>query len=192
MVGKPRFRSTRLIPLMSNNYLLTCDCGNSVAVGTSQAGQQVNCSCGRRLAVPSLRAIRQLPVAVEKPGSKPATRPGTWNPVKGATFAMGALMVLGGLLVAAHSYSIYSQVSDLRPSTEQYEESLKNIDSMSPADLFDAWNFIKEHGLEEGGPSPYVIVQGIAKEKLQLIYIGLAVAAVGFLVAIIPAIFSRK
>jgi len=107
-------------------------------------------------------------------------------------FAIGALMFLGGLLVAAHSYSIYSQVSDLRPSTEQYEESLKNIDSMSSTELLEAWNFIKDHGLEEAGPSPYVIVQGIAKEKLQLIYIGLAVAAAGFLAAIIPAIFHRK
>ena len=177
---------------MSNNYLLTCECGNSVRVGVSQAGQQVTCSCGRHLAVPSLRAIKQLPLAVEKAGAKPSARRTTWNPAKGAMFAIGALMVLGGLLVVAHSYNIYSQVHDLRPSTAEYDESLKQIDSMSPEELYQAWTIVKEHGLEEAGPSAFMIFQGIARDKLQLIYIGLGVAAAGFVIAILPVLFTRK
>ena len=107
-------------------------------------------------------------------------------------FAVGALMILGGLLVVAHSYDIYSQVHDVRPSTTEYDQSLKAIETMSPEDLYLTWNVVKTHGLEEAGPSEFLIFQRVAEEKLRLIYTGLGIAAAGFVLAIIPVLFTRK
>jgi hypothetical protein len=45
------------------NYLLSCNCGRSVEVSTSMAGEAVRCVCGSELMVPTLRGLRQVPEA---------------------------------------------------------------------------------------------------------------------------------
>ena len=177
---------------MSNNYLLPCDCGNSVPIGVSQAGQQVTCTCGRKLDVPSLRAIRQLPPAVDKAGDKKLSQAATWNPIKGTLFAVGTLLIIGGMSVGAYSFYVYSELAPLRPSTAAYDESIEAIDAMTAAELFEAWNAIKVHGLEEGGVSPFVIARTIAQEKLRWVYVSLLVMGIGLLAAVLPMFIGTK
>lgn len=47
---------------MSVQYKLTCRCGQSYPVNTSQAGRTIDCTCGETLNVPSMLKIKKLPV----------------------------------------------------------------------------------------------------------------------------------
>jgi hypothetical protein len=166
---------------MPDKYLLPCECGQSVTIGISEAGKEVSCTCGRKMVVPSLRMIRQLKPASDAPMPKgPA-----WNPVKGFIFAAGALLAIGGMIVAGHSYFIYSRVVEYQPSSEMLTESLKMIETMDPVELWEAWHFVKDHGLEEAGTSDFAQAKSIAESKLQQSYIGATAAAIGLLLALI-------
>ena len=72
-------------------YLLPCDCGKSVSIGASQAGQTVSCMCGQALDVPAMREIRQL-----EPDEQSETSTGgrRWNATFGAFFAVGRFLSL--------------------------------------------------------------------------------------------------
>lgn len=59
-------------------HLLGCSCGRQHRVAPAQAGQWLDCECGHPLAVPSIRRVRELPLAQEEdslddtpPGSLP-------------------------------------------------------------------------------------------------------------------------
>lgn len=176
---------------MSNKFLLPCECGRSVAVEISQAGQHVACACGKKLAVPSLRSIRKLAPAAEQSGQGSA-RGAAWNPVKGILFAIGALLVIGGLGTAGYSFLIYQRADAFQPSAEAHVESLALIDSLSPLETFEAWHHITEHGLEPAGSSPFAQAQEVAAEKRWLVKFGLSIALAGLVCALAPTIFRGK
>ncbi|TWT30164.1 hypothetical protein KOR34_47220 [Posidoniimonas corsicana] len=78
---------------MATKHLLPCDCGKSIRVEPSQAGDRVVCECGAELDVPPLRQLRDLPLDVQ-PGDAPSARGGgEWS------FRAGVLTA--GLLIAA-------------------------------------------------------------------------------------------
>lgn len=176
---------------MSNKFLLPCDCGRSVAVEVTQAGQRVTCSCGKQLAVPSLRAIRQLPPATNVSNPQKARLP-TWNPIKGVLFAVGAVLVIVGVATAVYSYSIYQQASAFQPSETAYSETLVMIDKMTPSEVFDAWHHITEQGLEPAGSSPFAKAQEVALEKRRMMSIAVAMTVAGLLCALVPAFLRRS
>jgi hypothetical protein len=103
-------------------------------------------------------------------------------------FAIGAALLIVGGIVAGHSWWMYSQMAVIRPSTEQFDQSLAAIDNMSAAELFDVWHAAKEHGLEETGTSLFAIWGDEARTKFQTFVAGLAVAIVGALIAAVSVI----
>lgn len=174
---------------MATQYLLSCECGQSVPVVTSQAGQQVTCSCGKKLTVPSLRAIRQLPTANDSTADLPS---GTWGPTRGALFAIGAVMFLVGGVIAAHSWWTYSQAAAVQPSSQYFDESLAAIDGLTASEMLDTWHLVKEHGLEKPGTSIFAIWGGVAREKLHTLVASSTVALVGVLLAVISAVTRAR
>jgi hypothetical protein len=166
---------------MSDKYLLPCECGQSVPIGISEAGKEVSCVCGRKLPVPTLRAIRQLQPAQ----TSISTTPPSWNPAKGFIFAVGALLLIGGLIVAVHSYFVYSNVVKYKPSSADLDYSLEIIEQMTATDLWDAWHFVKQHGLEAPRSSDFAMAQDMANAKLRQAYIGSIVALVGLVCALV-------
>jgi hypothetical protein len=117
-------------------------------------------------------------------------RDGNWSPMKGTLFAVGILLILGGLIVAARSYWIYSQYAQFQPSTEQFDESLEAIDGMSAPELLETWKFVKEVGLDLEGGSPFVRAREMANEELLLVYAGLIAATIGLFAALGPVLVS--
>ena len=173
---------------MSDQFLLPCECGQTLPIGISQAGQELTCSCGRSITIPSMRAIRQLqPV---KAATKAPEK--TWNPVKGFIFGIGALLIIGGLVTAGHSYFVYSQVVDYKPSSAELSMQLEEIDKLSAPNLWELWHLNLDHPLEPAGSSPFAILQGMAKDKQQLVYMGLSVALAGLVCAVISLFIPAK
>ena len=68
MATKSRRHATRAGPeslriertgVMAESFVVTCGCGQCLAVGPAMAGGVVDCDCGGRVAVPSLSKLRQ-------------------------------------------------------------------------------------------------------------------------------------
>ena len=66
-------------------HLLPCNCGRSIEVQPSQAGQTISCTCGKSLQIPSMLQVKALPVARDNSTEKiveKTKKPG--NPYKSA------------------------------------------------------------------------------------------------------------
>jgi hypothetical protein len=118
-----------------SKHLLTCECGEKVPVDIGQAGGQVTCSCGRPLNVPTLRNLKQLPVA-ETPASAVAGQ-APWNIKKGF---VAAGLILAGILVAYAAWNHFSE-----PVVPQFDPSVRSaaveqgLEKMTPAESWDMW-----------------------------------------------------
>jgi hypothetical protein len=116
-------------------YLVTCVCGHQLPVELGQAGEQLTCVCGANVAVPTLRQLRQLPVAAAAEPMPPATH--SWGARQGA---ITASLILATLLLLGAAASRYSE----RPLPKFHPEAqIKMVDQFltkkSPAELWQIW-----------------------------------------------------
>ena len=83
--------------MVNTRYLLPCDCGQKIAVETSQAGQRIRCQCGVTHEVPTLRKIVALePLAPESAASNAKT----WGTKQRIALLGASVLVIGlGLMV---------------------------------------------------------------------------------------------
>jgi hypothetical protein len=72
-------------------HLLDCSCGAQHSVTAQQAGGQIACRCGATVAVPTLRKLRELPVA-ERTTTVETAR--GWGP-RMQVATLGGLLALG-------------------------------------------------------------------------------------------------
>lgn len=158
-------------------YLVSCECGQSVAVETTQAGEDVMCSCGRKVGVPALRALRQLPrveVVPEKPPSS------GWSPVHGAVFAAGSLLAVCGLLVGAYALIQESRLDVPGPSEAEVQQWIERIDLLSMEEQWALWVESRDNGLPPG-IAPLARLRQAAVGYRRLASIGLGAALFGLL-----------
>src|SRR5450432_3398339 len=87
-----------------SQHLLTCVCGRQLPVELGQAGEQLRCECGTNISVPTLRQLRQLPVAAEVAPAQVAKR--AWGARQGA---IAASLIFVGLLLMGAGVSRYSE-----------------------------------------------------------------------------------
>jgi hypothetical protein len=85
--------------VMSDRYLVKCDCGRELLVETAQAGRRLTCACGAAVEAPTLRQLKKLPVA---PADYVPERP-TWTWEKAAMF-VGVLLLAGSVVFGAALY----------------------------------------------------------------------------------------
>jgi hypothetical protein len=164
-------------------YLLPCkQCSEKLIVDVSQAGRQLACRCGATQEVPSLRAIRSLePVA--DPGAKPARR--SWNPTRGVLFAVGLVLVLGGLIVAGNAGIQWATATVPPPPAVNVEPVLAEVDALSPAGAWDAWLDLRNNGLGPYMPTAKFMVEAALQHIFRVMVGGLVVAGAGFAMAMV-------
>lgn len=175
---------------MTSQFLLPCNCGQSVPVQLSQAGQTITCTCGRALVVPTMRGIQQLKPAKDIPS--PAHTGASWNPTRGALFGVGACLLLLGLITAAFNYPRYRQFSAFQPSDEYLQESLAFIEKSSPEELLDVWHMVTEHGLGDYESSPFSNARMAARHFRNLTVAGVVAAVCGIFVVGIPILLPAR
>ena len=117
-----------------SKHVLTCDCGQMLAVVTAQAGETVACGCGKTIAVPTLRQLREMPLAEEVSGSTGAAAVGTWGVRQGV---MAVCLIAAALCLVVAGYSRYSQPKLPQFDANLYTERIDRVvETMTP---LDAW-----------------------------------------------------
>jgi len=139
------------------DYLLPCSCGQKTRITAAQAGAAVVCVCGSRLSAPTLRGLRQLEIAPEKPRAKTA---GRWSSVHGALFASGLSIASIGLLFLAFYGLRYVQLGGhpiMRDITDQVVKAEQaRIDKLTPVEALAEWSENVKDGLGEPEEPPWV------------------------------------
>jgi hypothetical protein len=116
-------------------HLVTCVCGRQLSVDLGQAGEQLTCVCGTNVSVPTLRQLRQLPVATAaEPASTAARNWGARQGAIAASFIAATLLLLGA---AASRYTEHP-LPQFHPEaqTQMVEQFLTK---KSPAELWLIW-----------------------------------------------------
>ena len=148
-------------------YLLTCDCGETLKVEQRQAGSAMECSCGRNLAVPTLGQLRDLPVATSLDAE--VGTPG-WSLRQGVFYAAGIIITLTSAIAIVTLLVLISRLKTDRP-TYSFD---RTIESLSPQEAWSAW---KE--LSAGEPSSRRTPDHIAaRQYRRYLYVGLVISGI--------------
>ena len=179
---------------MPARYLLPCECGETVTIEVSQAGQTVTCSCGRSLLAPTLRAIKKLqPAAESAPAAAAEKRASQWNPVAGTTFVGGALLAMIGLIAVGFAYfSLLLLQRNLPVRDEnQVREWLGEIEASEPAQLMTIWHDAVDRGLSDVEGSPWQEYRTESRKYAIVTRIGGVAVVLGVLLAVGSVFLNR-
>lgn len=179
--------------MMSERYLLVCECGRNLPVELGQAGGHIRCSCGREVDVPTLRQLRKLPLA---PADYVADAPAwTWQK---ATMFVGLLLVVAGAVFGAYTRwnRPLKPLDAIALEEKQGAEELRRVlDTARPAEVVRMFNQLKELKLSqyaarlESHPS-YSSYADAIKTYDYWTMIGWSLAGVGVAVIAITHIFG--
>ena len=180
--------------VMSQRYLLPCNCGKSVVIQIGQAGQDVMCLCGQKITVPGMREIRRLPAADATPASKPArTAPGAtgFSPAR-AVFALAISLVFLALTFAGYMWVQRSQLQ-LGPTQQEHRSAEEEfIDAMTPETTWDAWLELRDQGLGDRAPLPFMVSRMLYNDAGRAIWSAMIVAVIAGALAAAAAFVDRK
>jgi hypothetical protein len=167
-----------------SQYLLSCQCGETISVRNQQAGESVRCSCGRVLDVPTLRNLRKLPVVEQ--GQDESVAAG-WTPLRGWLFAIGLPIIL--IAVVAICYCAFERRKlDLdKPPMEVLTRYHRDLTKIGLLDAWNIWTEVQKAPLSRRGTPTYLIHRQRAR---YLRYITMAALGLGLagLVAVAVAL----
>jgi hypothetical protein len=175
---------------MNSHFLLPCECGQTIPIQLSQAGQSIQCGCGRTLSVPNMRGIRQLQTADAIPTKSPSTR--TWNPTRGLIFGIGAISILIGCIVIGYNYPSYRYASAYRPSEDDLQQSLKAIDDSPPEDLWKMWHDASKHGMGDHESSFFVGARRATRRFQRFVITGAVLLGLGVICVTAPLVIPNR
>lgn len=175
---------------MSQHYLLPCSCGQKLRVAPAQAGGQVTCGCGQNLTVPTLRGLRELPIAPPEAVVKPA--PG-WSTTHGIFFSGGIVLAIAGIALIAFHVLRYSQFvgSTVDFSDDVVAAHTAEVDQMSPVQLLEEWTKVSSEGLGEKMTPPWEIAKQMIAANLFWIKAGGAAIILGILMTVLSLFVGR-
>jgi len=176
------FRQKSTAP-MASRYLLPCDCGNSIAVDTAQAGTQVTCSCGASLDVPTMRGLRDLDPVREDHAKEEKSR--GWGAGHGALL-LGLILFIVGAGPALYLYATIPEPPEYDPALDRQIIG-RYVDSLSPAQTWGEYRARR--------PIPTPSLNKFSKQRseweqkvqrtMRWVYVSSAVAALGLVVAVL-------
>lgn len=163
--------------------VLSCECGKKHYVSSSQAGQELQCSCGKIIPVPTLRGMRDLPLAEAAPET-PVTAANRgdsskrqWQGWRGITLAV----TMGCFLIALFSCGWYvlqrTRVDASYTAAQELEAGEAMIDSLDPNALSLTWHAFGQMGMSYKHYPAFYLVQLYAEEQTQYAQIAGAIAA---------------
>lgn len=163
--------------------VLSCECGKEHYVSNSQAGQEIQCSCGKIIPVPTLRRLRDLPLAQAATVQPAATATRgelskrQWQGWRGVTLAV----TMAGFLVATIACGWFSlQRWSIDTSYTVAQELVAGdvmIDSFDPNTLSTMWHNFGQMDMRRKHYPEFYLYQLYAAERTRLAQITGAIAA---------------
>lgn len=163
--------------------VLSCECGKEHYVSSSQAGQEIQCSCGTMIPVPTLRGLRELPlaqVATEQPltaanrGDKSKRQ---WQGWRGITLAI----TMAGFLIAAIFCGRFtlqrSMIDTSYTLTQELDAGGAMFDSFDPNTLSSMWHTFGEIDMRNKFYPIFYRLQLYAANRTRMALISGAIAA---------------
>lgn len=160
-------------------HLVPCECGQAVAVETTQAGDDVTCACGRQVSVPALRSLRQLPRA-DAVADKPKVR--GWSSTQGALFAVGMLLFVCGLVMSAYALLRTFQYDVPPVDQNSVAQWINVIDDLTLDQQWQLWVTARDQGLPQHY-SNVTVMRAVAASYRRFLSVALAIATVGLLLS---------
>lgn len=154
--------------------LLSCECGNQIAVANAQAGRQIVCTaCGTTLQVPTLRGLSELPLAQVPDGSgrsaeqraaiEAAQSAWRW---RGPAMAACATALLGSLLATGFYLWNWSRVDPSFNVETHIADVHAGFDPLDPSRLSEMWDHNSRRSLRRPEPPPYKLINEWAANNL--------------------------
>jgi len=177
---------------MSQQFLLTCSCGQKARITAAQAGAQVKCVCGNSLSVPTLRGIRQLEIA---PPEAAAKRSAAWSPIHGVLFASGLGIASIGVVFLAFFGLRYVQLGasgytrDFTDAVVKAEQ--ERIDRLEPTEALAEWKENVNDGLGQLEEPPWVKANKIMAGYKSFIRASVAALIAGTFLSIVALLLPR-
>ena len=174
------------------HYSLICQCGNSLVISRSQAGQSVKCTaCGQDVVVPTLRNLAELPVAEPPPASGATKRSrvdeaqSTWRGWRGTAIAVAlSVFFIAGLGAA---WSLYQ--SNLAKTDYTVEDEIvagdELFDQMTAEELSVAWSDFQQLQLTYKEPPVFYRMTQFSRSQQTNALIRGSVALIGFGLALL-------
>lgn len=118
---------------MATHYSLPCQCGAVLRVTAAQAGERISCECGAEVEAPTLRQLRELPLAEPETAAS-----GAWGASQGV-LAAGAVIVLA--LLAGAGWLRLTEPAEPTPFDAVARQAAisEGLDQMAPADVWRLW-----------------------------------------------------
>lgn len=172
-------------------YHLTCECGQTIPVTLRQAGNDVSCpACSKPFKVPKLGELRKFPQVISPSDQESASR----SIGMGKRLAFAALCLLAGLgfFVGAFCLIKASTIEVESTMEEHIASDIERLHQTPPGQVTDLWREYMVYGLNDRRPFPY---KRHADEKAawtQRGVIGMSIAGVAIVAAVILARSGRK
>ena len=177
---------------MSTRYLLTCDCGKTIEVATTQAGGRATCACGKETDVPPYSQLASLPIApsseVIDQGRKVAQ---PWGLAQGVI----ALGIIAAILLAIPGMYLRMNMPESPNYTvnAQLIQQANRYKDASPADMWTHWkthlSWLAENGFQHVQTPDWIAYekQRASIHSYSVLFFSLSAAAIAF--AFLFAIF---
>ena len=174
------------------HYRLTCDCGATHLVTTSQAGQQLTCSCGNSLSIPTLRELKQLPAA--DPTYEPQRRAIDGPDRRRPSLLIGSMFAVMCLAIPAAIFFTYQRLTMDTSYTEESDREMAfaELDEATPAELSMAWDSFSTRGLGQPTKPAFYQVQSQARALQWRLAIAWGIALIAAIIAAAVAVNRRE
>ena len=122
---------------MAAQHLLPCPaCNRSIIVEPAQAGRELTCECGSVSTAPTMRRIRELPLA---PVSEEKKAADTWQGPKRTVFSLGLAALLVGLVLVIAFQTARRGLNTELPPLADVEGVNEQLDALPVDELFVGW-----------------------------------------------------
>ena len=169
-------------------YLLSCQCGESIAVRIQQAGESVRCHrCGHELTIPALRNLRKLPsVEVQDVPSVKG-----WAPMQGWLFALGVPIIIVSIGVISYCQIERRKLNIEKPSMADLTKPHRDLSQIGLLDAWDIWTKIENAPLDRRG-TPMYLVHRERDALLKKIMLGSGGCGLAGLISVVIALASGR
>ncbi len=173
-------------------HLIICECGQSLRVTRSQAGQELTCGCGKIIKVPTLRGLAELPVAPDSSMPESPTNRATWGGWRGTLLAIFVALCVVSAIPATYFLLQRTMLDPSYTVESEVEAGNQNFDEQGMKQLAVVWINYETSGLGEKQKPDFYYYNRFAKERETLAITFGSIAAVFALAAVGVWVSARQ